>query len=96
MPGHGPITDKRGVESVKGYLQYIEKETRTRFDAGLSETAAANDIALGDYSAWGDAERIVVNVNTLYREFSGKTAAPSFADLFGNMAAWAKRHPPAA
>ncbi len=93
VPGHGPITDKRGVESVKGYLQYIEVETRKRFDAGMSETEAAHDITLNDYSAWGDAERIVVNVNTLYREFnefSGEAAAPSFADLFGDMAAWAK------
>ena len=91
VPGHGPITDKRGVESVKGYLQYIEAETRKRFDAGMLETEAANDIALSDYSAWGDAERIVVNVNTLYREFSGKTATPSIGDLFGGMAAWAKK-----
>ena len=90
VPGHGPITDKRSVESVKGYLQYIEVETRKRFDAGMSETEAAHDITLNDYSAWGDAERIVVNVNTLYREFSGEAAAPSFADLFGDMAAWAK------
>ena len=95
VPGHGPITDKRGVESVRGYLQYIEKETRQRFDAGLSAIEAANDIALHDYAAWGDAERIVVNVNTLYREFSGEAAAPSFSDLFGGMAAWAKSRQPA-
>ena len=62
----------------------------------MSETEAAHDITLNDYSAWGDAERIVVNVNTLYREFNefnefnGEAAAPSFADLFGGMAAWAK------
>ena len=54
VPGHGPITDKRGVESVKGYLQYIEVETRKRFDAGMSETEAAHDITLNDYSAWGE------------------------------------------
>ena len=91
VPGHGPITDKRGVESVKGYLQYVEAETRKRFDAGMSETEAANDIALSDYSAWGDAERIVVNVHTLYREFSGAMASPSIGDLFGGRAAWAKK-----
>ena len=44
--------------------------------------------ALHDYAAWGDAERIVVNVNTLYREFSGEAMSPSFADLFGGMVAW--------
>ena len=91
VPGHGPITDKRGVEAVKGYLQYIEAEARKRYDAGLSWTEAANDIGLGDYSAWGDAERIAVNVNTLYREFSGDPTPPAFADLFGTMARLAKQ-----
>ena len=91
VPGHGPITDKRGVEAVKGYLQYIEAEARKRYDAGLSWTEAANDIGLGDYSAWGDAERIAVNINTLYREFSGDPTPPAFADLFGTMARLAKR-----
>ncbi len=91
VPGHGPITDKKGVRKVKGYLQYVEEEARKRFDAGMSENEAANDILLNDYSAWGDAERIVVNVNTLYREFSGEPAMPEFTELFGGMAAWAKR-----
>ncbi len=86
VPGHGPITDKRGVEAVKGYLQYIEVEARKRYDAGLSWTEAANDIALGDYSSWGDAERIAVNVNTLYKEFSGDSTQVSVVDLFGSMA----------
>ena len=54
-------------------------------------TEAADDIGLGDYSAWGDAERIAVNVNTLYREFSGDPTPPAFADLFGTMAGLAKR-----
>jgi glyoxylase-like metal-dependent hydrolase (beta-lactamase superfamily II) len=90
VPGHGPITDKRGVEAVKSYLQYIEVEARKRYDAGLSWTEAANDIALGDYSAWGDAERIAVNVNTLYKEFSGDDTPVSVVDLFGSMAKIAK------
>ncbi len=90
VPGHGPITDKHGVEAVKGYLQYIEAEARKRYDAGLSWTEAANDIALGDYSAWGDAERIAVNVNTLYREFSSDPTPPVFTDLFRTMARLAK------
>jgi glyoxylase-like metal-dependent hydrolase (beta-lactamase superfamily II) len=90
VPGHGPITDKRGVEAVKRYLHYIEVEARKRYDAGLSWTEAAHDIALGEYSAWGDAERIAVNVNTLYREFSDDPTPPAFTDLFGTMARLAR------
>jgi hypothetical protein len=52
----------------------------------MSSFEAAKDIALGDYDAWGDAERIAVNVATLYREFSGDQTAPNAAELFGQMA----------
>ena len=69
VPGHGPITDKRGVQAVRDYLVYVRDETRARFDAGLSVYDAAMDISLADFDSWGEAERIVVNVATLYREF---------------------------
>jgi hypothetical protein len=51
---------------------------------------AAKDIALGDYASWGDAERIVVNVDRLYREFSGDDSAPQVAALFSRMAELAR------
>ena len=86
VPGHGPVTDKNGVRAVKSYLEYITREARQRYDAGLSATDAAHDIALGDYASWGDAERIVVNVASLYREFSGDASPPNVLELFGLMA----------
>ena len=55
---------------------YVRDEARSRFDAGLSIYDAAMDISLADYDSWGDAERIVVNVATLYREF-GATERPA-------------------
>jgi glyoxylase-like metal-dependent hydrolase (beta-lactamase superfamily II) len=92
VPGHGPVTDKRGVKAVQSYLAYIRDEARKRYDAGLSARDAAHDIALGDYDAWGDAERIAVNVATLYREFSGNQALPNPAELFALMGEiWKKR-----
>lgn len=69
VPGHGPITDKRGVQAVRDYLVYVRDEARARFDAGLSVNDAAMDISLADFDSWSEAERIVVNVATLYREF---------------------------
>ena len=86
VPGHGPITDAAGVRQVQDYLRYIDKEARKRYDAGLSVRDAAHDIALSDYSSWIDSERIAVNVSTLYREYSGDTAAPDVVELFGLMA----------
>ena len=86
VPGHGPITDAAGVEQVKAYLSYIEREARARFDAGLSVREAALDIALGDFDRWIDAERIAINVDTLYREFSGGQGSTDTITLFGLMA----------
>jgi glyoxylase-like metal-dependent hydrolase (beta-lactamase superfamily II) len=87
VPGHGPITDARGVRGVKDYLEYVTAQARERFDAGMPALEAARDIALGDFDSWGDAERIVVNTVTLYREFAGETdEAPGTVDLFSTMA----------
>ncbi len=86
IPGHGPITDKAGVAAMKGYLEYIRDEARKRYDAGMTTLEAAKDIALGDYASWGDAERIVVNVDRLYGEFSGKQTPPDIMKLFAQMA----------
>ena len=92
VPGHGPVTDRRGVEAVRSYLTYIRDEARKRYDAGLSARDAAHDIALGDYDSWGDAERIAVNVASLYREFSGDATPPNPAELFALMGEiWKKR-----
>jgi glyoxylase-like metal-dependent hydrolase (beta-lactamase superfamily II) len=90
VPGHGPITDKTGVAAVRDYLAYVRDEARKRFDAGLSAFDAACDIDMSDYSSWGDGERIVVNVATLYKEFSGDRTPNDAASLFGQMAALAK------
>ena len=87
VPGHGPITDKAGVQRVADYLAYINKAALKRYDAALPAQEAALDIALYDYANWGDAERIAVNVDTLYREYSGKAEVTPVIELFAAMAA---------
>lgn len=86
VPGHGPITDKAGVRRVADYLNYINTEARKRFDAGMEVREAALDIALGDFSNWGDAERIAVNVDSLYREYRGDGILTPVLGLFALMA----------
>jgi glyoxylase-like metal-dependent hydrolase (beta-lactamase superfamily II) len=90
VPGHGPITDKKGVRAVRDYLTYVRDEARKRYDAGLSSLDAARDIDMSDYDSWGDGERIAVNVSTLYKEFSGDRTPNDAAALFGQMAVLAK------
>lgn len=86
VPGHGPITDVAGVKRVQEYLGYIDTEARKRYDAGLSVRDAAHDISLTDYESWSDAERIAININTLYREYSGSTEPANTLELFSLMA----------
>lgn len=86
VPGHGPLTDAAGVLRLKGYLEYLQAEARQRYDKGLTAFEAAKDIPLKAYADWTEAERIVVNVATLYREFSGEATRDDVPALFGMMA----------
>jgi glyoxylase-like metal-dependent hydrolase (beta-lactamase superfamily II) len=88
VPGHGPITDRDGARQVREYLAFARDEARSRYDAGLSAADAAREIAreLGAFASWTDTERIVVNVDSLYREFSGSTERTPIPALFAMMA----------
>jgi glyoxylase-like metal-dependent hydrolase (beta-lactamase superfamily II) len=86
VPGHGPITDRRGVERVREYLEFVQREAKQRFDAGMSPVQAAQDIDLGEYADWGESERIAVNVDTAYREFTADAQRTDIFELFRQMA----------
>jgi glyoxylase-like metal-dependent hydrolase (beta-lactamase superfamily II) len=90
VPGHGPVTDKRAVAALRDYFTYLDREARARFDAGMSAMDAALDIPLADYAGWGEAERVVANVRTLYRWYSGAEAAGA-VEVLGEMAEWDRR-----
>ena len=92
VPGHGPLTDAKGALEVRDYLVHVSTKAREAYDAGLSPADAARELPLGAFAAWGDAERIAVNVHTLYREWSGGAQGQANAlELFGLMAELAKR-----
>ena len=92
VPGHGPVTDQSGVRDVQRYLTYIRDQARIRFDAGMDEDAAADDIDISDFRDWGDPERITANVANLYREFDPGLPPISRPELFVKMARWSARH----
>jgi cyclase len=91
VPGHGPITDKQGVQSIKNYWEFIQSESRKRFEAGLTVEEAAAQIDLGEYAAWGESERTIVNVKRLYSAFKGDNSPPNIAELFVSMAQFAPK-----
>jgi cyclase len=89
VPGHGPITDKKGVAEVKGYLEYIYQEARKRYEAGMSAQEAARDINLDRYATWTDGERIAANVASIFRELKGDQTRPTIVEMFERMAEFA-------
>ena len=84
VPGHGPIVEKGALKSFKEYFEYITREARRRYDAGMGVIEAANDIDLKPFDGWLDPERIIVNVNTLYKEF-GAVDGLTMTELRGAM-----------
>jgi len=91
VPGHGPTTDKAGVRRVRAYWEFVEREARRRFDAGMSATKAARDIVLSPeftaqpFAGWNSPERIMASVHTLYRHFAGRTGHPNKLQVFNIM-----------
>jgi glyoxylase-like metal-dependent hydrolase (beta-lactamase superfamily II) len=92
VPGHGPVTDASGVNDVKRYLTYVRDEARQRFDAGMDDETAADDIDITDFRDWGDPERLAANVANLYREFDPGLPHLTPSELFVRMAQWSTRH----
>jgi cyclase len=92
VPGHGPLTDKSGVQRLKDYLKYIDVEAKKCWKAGLSVEDAASEISLDPYSDWIDSERIVINVNSLYKEYGGENTIFDRIKLFELMAQYRKRN----
>lgn len=91
VPGHGPVAGKDEVRALKDYFIYIDREARARYDAGLNVEDAAAEISLDAFNDWLDAERIIMNVNALYKEYSGKAPVFDRIELFAMMARYRKR-----
>lgn len=91
VPGHGPLAGKQEVRDLRAYFVYIDKEVRARYDAGLNVEDAAAEISLDAFQGWLDAERIVMNVNALYKEYSGEAPIFDRIELFAMMARYRRR-----
>lgn len=91
VPGHGPMTDKSGLRETLHYLQVLTAEARKRYDAGVSADDAAFEIPLAEFDRWLDAERVYVNVHTLYRDFNGDTEPADVLALFAGMSRMRRR-----
>jgi glyoxylase-like metal-dependent hydrolase (beta-lactamase superfamily II) len=85
IPGHGPVTDKRGVRDIHRYLSYVRDQAAERQAGGMGSVEAAFDIDLGEFADWPDSERIVVTVDTVYRELDPARPDADALELFRQM-----------
>ena len=92
VPGHGPVSDASGLRDLRRYLVYVREEARKRFDAGMDEAQAADDVELSAFSDWRETERIVANVIAAYRAFDPSRPAKTRIELITAMAEWHARH----
>jgi glyoxylase-like metal-dependent hydrolase (beta-lactamase superfamily II) len=88
VPGHGPLTDKEGPRQVRRYLEFVRDQAAERQRAGMSAAEAALDIDLGPFAEWGDHERIVVNVESIYAELDPAHEPALLPDLVRRMGAY--------
>lgn len=86
VPGHGVLTDKAGLREILHYLEVLTSEARRRYDAGMPVEEAVRDLTLDEFKGWLDAERIYVNVHTLYRDFKGDPEPTDVLTQFAGMA----------
>jgi 2-keto-4-pentenoate hydratase/2-oxohepta-3-ene-1,7-dioic acid hydratase in catechol pathway/glyoxylase-like metal-dependent hydrolase (beta-lactamase superfamily II) len=92
VPGHGPVTDPDGIRAVRGYLVHVAEQAEAAYRKGLSFVEAADNIDLGEYASWLDAERVVVNVYQRYRELDPGTPQLPVIGLLAMQAEWFAKH----
>jgi cyclase len=81
VPGHGPVCGVEGLNLCRDYLVFVRGEAKKRFDKGMTVDEAAKDIDLGRFKQWPNHERVLPNVERLWREFRGEDPAVSKLNL---------------
>ena len=97
VPGHGPVCGAEGLNLCRDYLVLIQREARKRFGRGMTVDETAKDIDLGQFRQWPNRERILANLERLWREFRGEDPTASkldIAELFLRMDGMAKAGEP--
>jgi glyoxylase-like metal-dependent hydrolase (beta-lactamase superfamily II) len=85
VPGHGPLASLADVTELRAYLEYLYEQGRTAYDDGLTPLQAARQIELDRWADWGERERLVVNIATIFGELSGE-GPPNPLEAFQQMA----------
>jgi glyoxylase-like metal-dependent hydrolase (beta-lactamase superfamily II) len=75
VPGHGPVTDRAGVQVLREYWEWLQAVVAREHAAGRSPLdaarAAARDAEFARYRGWVCPERMLISVTTIHRALSG-------------------------
>jgi len=88
VPGHGPLARIDAVREVKAYFEYLYEQAGARHADGMTALEAARSIELDRWAEWGERERLVVNIASIYAELE-RTEPPNPLEAFQQMAALA-------
>jgi len=90
VPGHGPISTPDAVRELKAYFEYLYEQARELHGRGLTAVQAARAIARDRWAEWGEPERLVVNIASVYGELEGDQQPVNPLWAFEQMAQLAK------
>jgi cyclase len=90
VPGHGPLTDVSGARDVGDYLRFVQAGVTERHRDGMTPTDASRDLDVElngtHFGKWGDRERLVVTVHSVWKELEPGYEPPDVMELFALMA----------
>lgn len=87
VPGHGEVCGPEVIDTVIGYVRFVQDVAATGHADGISPLDLARQVDLGEYAGLLDAERIVGNLHRAYAELDGAEpgqridAAAALADM---------------
>jgi len=87
VPGHGEVCGPEVIDTVMGYIRFVQDAARLGHAEGIAPLALARQLDLGEYDHLLDAERIVGNLHRAYAELNGGEpgtridAAAALADM---------------
>ncbi|MFD2415672.1 MBL fold metallo-hydrolase [Amycolatopsis pigmentata] len=87
VPGHGPVTTREKVAEFRSYLEDVREQSTVLHERGLGVDEAARVIDLTRYADWIDGERILINIDAVYRELDGR-GDPDRLDIFHRLSAF--------
>jgi cyclase len=90
VPGHGPPSGTHEVREVKAYFEYLYEQARACRTEGMTPLQAARAISMDRWAQWGEAERLVVNIATIYAELAGDPEPVNPLEAFTQMAELAR------